>query len=75
MKLHIGISDIKISNPDPSKTARVPELSDKSPTVTQTVQVNPKTSTLRSCVCDSDIDYYCSALNSGSIKLITKTNS
>lgn len=75
LKLHIGISDIKISNPDPSKTARVPELSDKSPTVTQTVQVNPKTSTLRSCVCDSDIDYYCSALNSGSIKMITKTNS
>ena len=74
LKLHVGVSDIKIPNPDPSKVARIPNLSSTTPVITQSVQVNPKTNTLRSCVCDSDIDYYCSALLTGSNKLITKTN-
>ena len=75
LPLYVGPTSNPKKNPSPNLEARKPTLViSNTPAVTQTVVINPKTSTLRSCVCNDDIEYYCRAKFTDNNDLITKTN-
>lgn len=81
LPLYVGPTSNTRTNPSPNLSARVPVLStpnnpsSPSPSITQqTVVVNPRTASLRSCVCNDDIEYYCRAKFTGDNSFITRTN-